>query len=263
MSKADSPKSDAQFPQAMHPAYPQYADDEISLVDLAKILIARKVWFFVVFALVVIMSGVFALTKHPQPPIPLSENPTLAFTTLIAIGYKTPTVFIEPLASVQTLIEDAYSIQARFEEPDFNGLALDISYEARGSINQEGSNILRMTTLGKLDQQDTISAFHRAVAEPLIGRHQQLADEIKQQHGQAVNQEQVTQVTATALAATANPLPLTKLSLQSGTSPKLILALGIVLGLISGVMSAFFVEFVSRVKQSLAEDKLTQEKESA
>ncbi|KGK43286.1 hypothetical protein LH51_01245 [Nitrincola sp. A-D6] len=233
MSKVDSSKPDAQFPQAMHPAYAQYADDEISLVDLAKILIARKVWFFVVFALVVIMSGVFALTKRPQLPVPLSDNPTLAFTTLIAIGYKTPTVFIEPMASVHTLIEDAYSIKARIDKPEFENLVLDISYESRGSINQEGSNILRMITLGKLDQHETISAFHRAVAEPLIARHQQLADEIKQQQGQASNQE-LSQVTSTSLAATANPLPLIKSSTGPGISPKLILALGIVLGLMLG-----------------------------
>ena len=62
MSQPIKPNTDAQFPN-LPAGYTPYPDDEISLVDLVKILVKRKNTLLIVFALVFLLGFVFALTQ--------------------------------------------------------------------------------------------------------------------------------------------------------------------------------------------------------
>ena len=74
MSQPIKPNTDAQFPN--FPAgYSPYPDDEISLVDLVKILVKRKNTLLIVFALVFLLGFVFALTQKPTYTATQSMTP--------------------------------------------------------------------------------------------------------------------------------------------------------------------------------------------
>src|SRR5690554_4299484 len=87
---------------------PYYHDDEISLVDLAKILIKRWKIMLVVFLVVVLGAMAYAWMSRPTV-----GEPRIAYTTLLSVGYKTPTVLIEPLGAVATQLKDAFIPAAR------------------------------------------------------------------------------------------------------------------------------------------------------
>src|SRR5690554_6718733 len=120
-------------PNTPHTPPPYYHDDEISLVDLAKILIKRWKIMLVVFVVVVLGATAYAWMNRPT----VSE-PRIAYTTLLSVGYKTPTVLIEPLGAVATQLEDAFIPAAR--------QILGLSLSANVDFNAQNNNIVRLVT---------------------------------------------------------------------------------------------------------------------
>lgn len=153
------------------------ADDEISLVDLAKILIRRWKLMTVVFCLVVATGMGYAwITLQTSP------EPRNAYTTLFSVGYKTPTVFIEPLGAVTTQLEDAFIPAARRKlESD---LPVQVNYEERRNINEDGSNVIRLvTTLPADSPREPVAALHESALSSVIERHDQIYAALVQQSG--------------------------------------------------------------------------------
>ena len=249
MNQPKQSNQDAQFPQPPYPYYPYHADDEISLVDLAKILVRRKLWFFLTWVLVVSLGVGYGLLTGSQNQGSTADQDRFAYTTTLAIGYKTPTVFIEPMSAIQTLIKDAYMPLVQ-QRDDLKRFSVIINFQERRNINEEGSNILQLVTRASSDQRSFIEELHKEIAEKLIERHQLIADQLLKQA--ADNASPVRSVLPTSLATLAIPLKLNQIA--SETNTKLIIILGIVLGFVLGIIVAFFAEFVSRVKTSLKED---------
>ena len=259
MNQPKQPNQDAQFPQPPYPYYPYHADDEISLVDLAKILVRRKLWFFMTWVLIVSLAVGYILLTGSQTQGSTNHQDRFAYTTTLAIGYKTPTVYIEPMSAIQTLIKDVYlpTVQQR---DDLKRFSVSIHFQERRNINEEGSNILQIVTRASSDQQAFIEELHKEIAEKLIERHQLIADQLLKQAADSVS-DHMGSVLPTSLATLAIPLkiPLKLNQSSSETNTKLIMILGIVLGFVLGIIIAFFAEFVSRVKASLKEDTQTTE----
>ena len=253
MNQPKQPNQDAQFPQPPYPYYPYHADDEISLVDLAKILVRRKLWFFLTWLLVVSLAVAYGLLTGSQTQGSTNNQDRFAYTTTMVIGYKTPTVFIEPMSAIQTLIKDAYMplVQQRDE---LNRFSVSIHFQERRNINEEGSNILQLATRASSDQQSFIEELHKEIAEKLIDRHQFIADQLLKQAADSVS-DHMGSVLPTSLATLAIPLKLKQSPSETNTTnTKLIIIIGIVLGFVLGIIVAFFAEFVSLVKTSLKED---------
>ena len=249
MNQPKQPNQDAQFPQHPYPYYPYHADDEVSLVDLAKILVRRKYVFFVTWALVILLSIAYMFYSKPKPSTTSSKD-LVAFTTSIAIGYKTHTVFIEPMSAIQTLIQDAYlpSIQS---EKGIN-LNIQVNYQTRRTISEDSSNILQLVTRASIESQAQVEVLHREVAAQLVERHQLIADQLLSQ-SKNINSDTGMLIVPSSLAKLAVPLNFDAKK-ASRANPKLILALGMVLGGMLGLISAFMAEFIDRVRKSLVED---------
>ena len=252
MNQPKQSSQDAQFPQPPYPYYPYHADDEISLVDLAKILVRRKLVFFITWALVILLSVGYVIYSKPKP-LPPSTNDLVDFTTSIAIGYKTPTVFIEPMSAIQTLIQDAYLPSIQHEK----GINLDIqvNFQERRTISEDSSNILQLITRAAKENQPQVEVLHQAITEQLIERHQMIAKQLLSQ-SISTSSDTATLIVPSSLAKLAVPLSHEPLE-ASRTSPKLIFALGIVLGGMLGLISAFMAEFIGRVRKSLVEDSVS------
>ncbi|WP_445397432.1 hypothetical protein [Zobellella sp. An-6] len=236
MNKQQLPQ-DAQFSQP-YPPY-QYRDDEISLIDLAKILVRRRNWMFATFIAVFSASLLVAWLKRPQPV----DNSKVAFTTLFAVGYKTPTVFIEPLSSIKTQLESAFIPVASEGKP----FSARVEIENRRNVSEDGNNIVKLITLASLDQKEQVAAYHNAITEPLLARHNQLAELLQEQLMSSAEVSKSIQPLNSSVASSAQPLPL---SPQKDKS-KLIVAAGIFLASILAIMMAFIREFLGRLRSSL------------
>lgn len=244
--KSSLPAQDAHF-QPVYAMPPHYADDEISLVDLAKILIRRKVTMLLTFAFIVITAAFFAWQKSTSVRNAVTVNKS-AYQTLIAVGYKDSRTFIEPLESVKAQLEVAF-IPSAEQSISFNGVTT-VNYRERDS------NLVSLTTVinNSATSQDQVAAFHKKALEPLLLRHDSLIKQIKlqlDQKGNFIYQPIATDIVTLAASVKPEPEP------RSRLTPSLILTLGIFLGVIMGIMAAFLKEFASRVKQSLEEDRLS------
>lgn len=228
-------KQDAEFSQAM-PRH-TYQDDEISLVDLAKTVVKRRNWLFAVFAIGVVITCLVAWLKRPVPVVHNDK----AFTTLIAVGYKTPSVFIEPLLGIEAQLKDAFIPQAFLS----NNLNAQVVIDK--PLNQ--SNIIKLVTVADQSLKEEVTIYHKAILEPLLVRHQNLIAEIKSN----ILEKSDAQPIATSIAALAQSLD------TIIQEPKLKTSLIVTFGLILSGMLAFIIvfirEFVSQVCNSLRVDR--------
>lgn len=242
----------------------RYPDDEISLVDLAKILVHRRWWFVSTFLLSVVIAAGFAWIKS-TPPAPVPATPVsksvdqVAFTSFVALGYKTPNHFIEPIASVETQILGAYYPLLIEQHPEFAKYQVSVNYAQRRNLTQdEGSNLISIITLAAEAQRSEVERFHQLLLDPLLNSHQELLNTLLNQSVQRESRQFDFQALPTRLTAIAVPAlaPAPVPTPQGRLTPTLILALGVVLGGMFGIMAAFVAEFVCRVRQSLNEEKV-------
>lgn len=256
MDKSQPNKNTLAHDADFHPMYgipPRYADDEISLVDLAKILIRRKVTLFVTFLVVFMITVLFAWNKHQAVKVDVTDK--VAYQTLLAVGYKSPTMFIEPMESIKTQLEVAFIPETIRILAFSSGETLVEITERKNIRVEEGSNLVKLITVLNSDAsvgQEEIKSMHQRILSPLIQRHNKIVDQINTQFDSGRG-EFVYQPVATDIAVLAAPAPAP--APKSKLSPTLILALGIVLGGIMSVMAAFMKEFAFRVKESLEADK--------
>ncbi|MBE0505959.1 MAG: hypothetical protein IBX50_04455 [Marinospirillum sp.] len=233
----------------------RYPDDEISLVDLAKILVHRRWWFFSVFLLTVAIAVGLAWMKATSGGAVVKDKGLVAFTSFVALGYKSPNHFIEPMASVEAQLLHIHRPLLIEQHPEFAGYRVRVNYSERRNLNQdEGSNLISIITLAPKAARDQVQDFHRQLLNPLLETHQELFEALIQQLAQSKTTHTGAQFLPTRLAALAVPAEPAKP--KSTLKPSLILALGAVLGGILGIMAAFFAEFVCRVRQSLNEEKV-------
>ncbi|MFW3616938.1 hypothetical protein [Billgrantia antri] len=223
---------------------PYHDDDEISLVDLAKILIQRWKAMLIVFTVVVLGASAYAWKSRPEV-----GEPRTAYTTLLSVGFKTPTVLIEPLRAVATQLEDAF-IPAALQ-------ALDTSIAVSVDFNERDTNVIRLkTTVSGNNTAEQIREVHQQALAPLVERHQNILEALAHQ------EEGTSRLIPPTEARLLVPTEVTSLAQRSklpnepsGTSPKLVIALGVVLGGMLAIMAAFMLHFASLVRESMKEEQ--------
>lgn len=238
MSQQPLPQ-DARFNQPM-PSY-AYRDDEISLVDLAKVLVKRRNWLFSTFIIGLLVTFLLAWLKRPAPVV---ENTNKEFTTLVTVGYKTPTVFIEPLAGIKTQLTDAFVPLATKSNSHNADVIID---------NQSGgSNIIKLVTIAEQGQGESVSKYHEKILEPLLLRHERLVKELNDKYDNSTLESTGVQPIATSIASLAQPLNIPSTVAKSRAG--LIVALGLILSTILAIVFVFIREFSSHVCASLRND---------
>jgi len=227
-----------------HPPRSTYHDDEISLVDLAKILIHRRWWFLGTFTIVVLASLAWVLLQNTEKT---SGTDTFNYTTQLAVGYKTPSHLIEPLPSIIEQLQGAIIPNVKQQNDEFSSLSAKASYT-------EGSNIVTITT--ESEQKNGIAEFHEALVSAIVERHERLQQSLKNNLYPILQGEQKLQLIPTEVVALAVETQQATDAPQS-VNNKLILVLGIILGGMLGIVMAFLAEFSARVRESLNEEKLS------
>tara|TARA_R110000824_G_C15232528_1_gene678827 strand:+ start:3471 stop:4247 length:777 start_codon:yes stop_codon:yes gene_type:complete len=248
-----------------------YQDDEISLVDLAKILIRRRWWLIGTAGVVVLLALAFALLTH--------GDPEYQYTSIYQQAEAEPG---RPLTSSASVIQQMESLdwpnyQRRYkEENKVEALPFDLEIN-----NPDNTTLVTLNSTATAQNRDQVLNLHETLLGSVIERQQEALEREKSQLERSIERtstqlervENTNSEASVELAANyADRLFELERELenlkegevieyaargeeQEGTSSMLILVLGIVLGGIAGVMAAFFAEFVFRVRESLAAEK--------
>lgn len=225
--------------------------EELTLVDLVKILVRKKYWVIGVFLLVLICTIIFGLTRKTATV----EAQKPQYATSILVGYGTPNVMLETPDAVRDQILRVYWPAIVDEFKKQNKPVMEIAFEAEPP-KLSSTNLIRFVTTSDSVSPAAIYAFHRRIADLVIERHQRLLETFKSAVERAANARVPTAIYepfSSEIAAVAEPVvnPAAKPALAPSGILRSIIALGVLLGLLCGVAAAFLVHFVGIVRKSI------------
>lgn len=262
---------DAQFQQ--HPHY----DDEISLVDLAKTLIKRRWWVIGTGFVVVALALAFALANRTAP--------AYNYISIYELAEKNSTEKLEATSSVLEKINSMHWPSYRRNYMQQNELTsfgeLPFTFAV---TNPAGTNLILLSSAALETDKDEAKHLHQTLLNEVIADQnaafkreetkltkqitltKTLLEKLNQSSSKSTAQEQQIATQTQRLFELEDSLSdlkegkLIQLSAQDERaklkklSGSLVLALGIVLGGILGIVAAFFAEFASQVRKSLKEE---------
>ncbi|MDR9469428.1 Wzz/FepE/Etk N-terminal domain-containing protein [Marinospirillum sp.] len=269
MTTSQEPSNQPGVPATRDAQFQHYPDDEISLIDLAKILIKRRWWVMGVGGIVILLALVFALIKPDSYQL----------VTVYQMAEKEPGDSLRPASQLIEQAQSLYWPEVRRNYLQNNNLE-SMPFELE-ITNPEKTVLITLVTKASKKEQPEVVQLHSKVLDRLKAYdHKMLESYREQQERQKTNVENLLELASSSSAEKATELvasytdrlfniedSLARLSApeivqtalateKSNTlSSKLILALGVVLGGIMGVMAAFIVEFAARVRQSLKEEE--------
>ncbi|MBY5969554.1 lipopolysaccharide biosynthesis protein [Halomonas denitrificans] len=245
------------------------ADDEISLVDIALILVRRWKMMAVIFLVVVLAALAFALSK----------TDTYRYVSIYNVAERQPSG-----SSGVGVLEAPKSVVSKIENYYFDAISADI-LEAKGLARfsfetqaEAPDNVAFLTISSEADEDSAalVKEYHQTLLDTVKQDQDQLLAKRKntlEQQLQSAEEsleaaKQSTSESAAELVATytANIVDIEqdlaylaeghvqRVAAQSrvpvGTSKALIMALAIVLGSMLAVMAAFIAEFAGTVRKA-------------
>lgn len=240
-------------------------DDEISLVDIAIILLRRKRMIAAIIASFIALS-VITISLTPKK---------YTFSTSIEIGSQIIDGAVKPFETPQTLlakVQHSFIPQAQDEHRKSN-LGVKNKYNIKAS-SPKNSTIIILKTNGTEDQAVTITNLLQSVTLKATQDHMRIYDAVKQNLAALIEQAKSELTTLDSkkdkqneirqllkgnievyksrlinLRNTREIFPPMKSIEPTGTSRKLIIIIAAFTGVFLGVFSALFTEFLSKVKQ--------------
>lgn len=269
--------------QELRPVYLHEArgssDDEISLVDLAAILVRRKILIFSIITIFLAIGTTKALLTAKQYTV----------STSIEIGSQIIEGSIQHFEEPQNLLAKLqYSyIPSTLSTYQLSNPDDTNNYIIRSSI-PSGSKLILLEMDGTEDETTLLTTLQQNVVQKIIKDHSRIYDAVKQnlitQRDQAkaelaaldandgiqanekrllledkrmlVDKIEIYELQLANLLNTRELAPPMRSIHPTGTGKKLIIALTILAGVLVAVSAAFLAEFIDRVKQKNLENKL-------
>ena len=241
------------------------ADDEISLVDLAMVLVRRKRMIAVITSFIITL-GVIAAFVVPK---------SYTFSTSIEIGSQIIDGSIKPFESPQTLlakIQHVFIPQVLNEQRQTD-TKIKEKYMIKASI-PKSSVIIVLEIKGTEDKAGLMTKLLQKVTQQAVLDHKRIYSAVKQNLVALKEQSKAELATLSSemdnlterkrllqrnievhdsqhanLRNTREILPPMKSLEPTGTSRKLIVIISAFAGAFLGVFSAFFAEFVAKVRE--------------
>ncbi|QEA39586.1 lipopolysaccharide biosynthesis protein [Pistricoccus aurantiacus] len=244
-------------------------NDEISLVDLAKILVRRWKAMAVIFAVVVIAALIYALLM-PRTYSYISlysvaeQGPDMALESPAAVVAKAQNLYLGPETRELLASTDSEKITLPFETEIKNptetlliALASEANEDDAGIVEQLHGNLLARLKEG---QQALVERRREALKRQLRDAQESL--KVAQQ-SESPSAAEITTSLMERIANLKNALEelrggeVSQTAVKSleptGTGRKLILVMAIVLAGLLAIMGAFVIQFISLVRKSLNE----------
>ncbi|GGY09662.1 hypothetical protein GCM10007160_41250 [Litchfieldella qijiaojingensis] len=251
-------------PQANRPEH----DDEISLVDLAKIMVKRWKAMTVIFFLVVAAALAYALLMPREYQYAsiynvAEQSPTNALEAPSSLVAKASNLYLGPLTR-ELIAEQGWEnlpFNVEISNPDDTllvTLSSPASQEYAGAVETLHQRLLERMRQG----QQSLVERRRETLERQLESSQQALEAVQNSSSFSAGELIATYTNRIAnLEASLADLregEVSQVAVQSlkpaGTSRSLILALGIVLGGMLAVIGVFVMQFASLVCASLKED---------
>ncbi len=258
-------------PVYIHEAFATH-DDEISLVDLALVLVRRKIIVITVLGLFIAL-GVAAALFLPQKH---DYRSSIEIGTQLINGEMKP---IESPSSLLAKIDYNFIPQTLYQYRQKNPED-ETAYEIKAN-NPKDSYVIALNMSATEDKSELVHGFIKSITQGIMQEHDELFNTLKNtlelQLAQTTNRlnsmgnssENLAEKTSlqdkidSYLSQLANlrgskvisePMKSQK---PSGTSRKLIVIIAAFAGLFIGIFSAFFIEFASKVREKKAELNLS------
>jgi uncharacterized protein involved in exopolysaccharide biosynthesis len=255
------------MPASQEPQSPQphAADDEISLIDLAKLLVRRWKAMAGIFTVVVLMALAYALMQAPA----------YTYTSIYQAAELGTGEPLETPTALMARTQNLYLGPMTRELMGSEGVE-SLGFETRVS-NPDETRVIKLSSTAPEVLAERVEAHHRKLLEQLsdgqqarVERHRQvlqrqltgIESSLENSHGEGSSERIAStlsrkfelQAELEGLMAGETAQAAVQSLEQQGTSRALILALGVVLGGMLAVMGVFLLHFVSLVRQSLHED---------
>jgi uncharacterized protein involved in exopolysaccharide biosynthesis len=250
------------------PSASRQYEDEISLVDLATILVRRWKTMAAIFILVVAAALAYALLA-PR---------AYTYSSIYNVAEQSPGA---PLESPESLVAKAENLylgpvtRQLLAETGLAALPFDVEID-----NPEQTLIVTLSSQANKSNEELVAKLHQEILERLqLGQENRVERRIESMQRQLANARQsleavressslgAAEVTASLMGRIANLEAsledmghgeIGQVAIQSlepaGTGRSLIVALGIVLGAILALIGAFIAQFVSLVRSSLKDN---------
>ena len=143
------------------PANSTHYDDEIDLVDIARVLLRRKWWIigtFLVFTLGAVMYG-------------LQQERVYSYTTSIQLGEFGPDETVESAGQTTSAIQDRILLGAKrafLEERDLESMPFDVTVNA-----PDAGSFVNLVSEAPLERKSLVADFQKRIYERLRGEHQE------------------------------------------------------------------------------------------
>lgn len=141
-------------------SYQQRPDDEISLVDLARVLIRHRWWIAGTFLVCVLAALAFALSKERQ----------YTYTTSILIGEFGLDKYVASAKGVESVLESRIVPVVERKFVDDRGIER-IPFETTVSAD-DGNSFVNLRSEAAKGEQELIKEFHSAMAKALTSDHE-------------------------------------------------------------------------------------------
>jgi len=167
MSKTDTSRQDAQFPPQYYPAYPYPSDDEVSLLDLGKVLYRRIRLVIATTLFCILFASVFLLVTPSN----------YTFQTVVEIGTypdaEGQLQLIEPESALISRVRSSSLPSALRTLSQQVGLSIDYLPEVELT---ENSGMLVLSSQIRSDQQtqERAGQLHQLTVDNLLNVHQSM-----------------------------------------------------------------------------------------
>ena len=246
------------------------ADDEISLIDLAMVLVNRKKLIGLIFIGCIVL-GIAAALLIPK---------IYTYSTSIEIGSQIISGTISPFESPETLLakmQHVFIPQALNEQRQTNPEDKKI-YKITASI-PKSSIIIVLEIKGAENGTDLLKSLLQNITQKAILDHSRIYDSVRKNitsrlkqatselqilkktddnETEITTQQRLIEVYSSQLAnlrETREILPAMKSIEPTGTSRRLIVIVAAFAGVFLGVFSAFFAEFIAKVRETSKQNK--------
>ncbi|MGQ7274398.1 lipopolysaccharide biosynthesis protein [Marinobacter sp. V034] len=237
-------------------------DDEISLVELAAVLVRRRRYFYIVFVLVFGVGMVWALLAPAQ----------YQYVSLFQTAKLSSNEYLELPATTIAVIKSQWLPEAKATYYKKHGQALGIDVVL---TNPEGTGLIRLESEATSDAKDPVTALHQflldsiqeslqtkikqkkaSLEQSLTATHRVIEQLMSSDNGgnalAAAYERQISlQGKLDSLTDTSNLTVAREGSEPIGPKRALIVAMSILLALIAGVFFVFMAEFFGRVRYAV------------
>lgn len=223
--------------------------NEISLIDLALVVVKRKKLVGFIFTIIFTLGIIYSLTQTS------TTSTHYTYTTSIFIGGRTvndKTVYLQPPTSVLANIQSIHIPQALSKSSHAHEVKTELL---------KNSGVITLTTSSSKPNDNSVIELLDSISALAISDHNKYYEAIKsslnstEQHQDSTNT--ALQLVSLTKSSTLDEVQTNKITNTTpAKSTNKILVVSVISGLLLSIFSAFFAEFIIKIRSTIKESAI-------